>query len=195
MKKRAEHSAPSGRKSGSSRGGANEVASDRSRAKAKEPPRTKARSASSAKPRQPKRAPPANAGTDSRAKPIAPSHRQHFREMLLSTRERLQGQITALKSDSLVRNDDVNNGEDGSDFFERQFALNIVSSERDAVLDIDDALRRLDEGTYGFCEDCHKPVEVERLKALPFVRKCIRCQSATENGKPKFRPLLTPEEV
>jgi RNA polymerase-binding protein DksA len=195
VKKRAEHSAPSGGKSGSSRGGADKAASDRGRAKAKEPPRTKARSASSAKPRQPKHAPPANAGTVSRAKPIAPSHKQHFREMLLSTRERLQGQITALKSDSLVRNDDVNNGEDGSDFFERQFALNIVSTERDAVLDIDDALRRLDEGTYGFCEDCHKAVEVERLKALPFVRKCIHCQSATESGKPKFRPPLTIEEV
>ena len=52
-----------------------------------------------------------------------------------------------------------------------------------------DALRRLEEGTYGVCGECHKVIEKARIKALPFVRMCIRCQSESEKGKTKYRPL------
>ena len=45
---------------------------------------------------------------------------------------------------------------------------------------LDAALRRLDDGTYGFCEDCLAPISEPRLKALPFVRRCIECQQRIE---------------
>jgi len=129
------------------------------------------------------------------AQGLSAERKRELREMLLSMRERLLNQVSALTNDSLVRDrDDVNTAEDGTDFFERQFALNIASSEQEAILDIDEALRRLDEGRYGVCEDCGQLIELPRLKALPFVRKCVRCQAQSENGRLKFRPLVGPPE-
>ena len=60
--------------------------------------------------------------------------------------------------------------------------------EDDVVFEVDDALRRIDEGRYGVCEGCHQSVEKPRLKALPFVRLCIGCQSEREKGKVRHRP-------
>ncbi|MDD4871096.1 MAG: TraR/DksA C4-type zinc finger protein [Kiritimatiellae bacterium] len=113
--------------------------------------------------------------------------KKEFRDMLLGLRERLAGQITTLKGDSLQRFDAANTEEDGTDAFERQFALNLVSSEQDALFEIDEALRRLDEGIYGVCLQCRKLIEFSRLKALPFVKMCVKCQSKNEKGKPGFR--------
>ena len=140
-----------------------------------------------------KRATPAKA--QPAGKGLTDSQKKIFRDMLFNLRERLQGQISALKGDALVRNDGADNGEDGSDFFERQFALNIVSTEREAVLEIDESLRRLAEGTYGKCESCSGMIESQRLTALPFVRNCIKCQSQSETGKVKFRPIVAREEI
>lgn len=112
-----------------------------------------------------------------------------LRDSLLTIRESLSGQMTALRDESLAREPADNTVEDGTDAFERQVSLNLVSSEHDEVVAIDDALRRLDEGTYGVCEECHDPIEKARIKALPFVRLCVKCQSDSEKGKTKYRPL------
>ena len=45
---------------------------------------------------------------------------------------------------------------------------------------LDEALRRLDEGTYGICEDCEAPISPARLRAMPFARRCIKCQEQAE---------------
>jgi DnaK suppressor protein len=106
-----------------------------------------------------------------------------LKEQLLAMRERLVTQIEALKDDSLRRDDEVNTEEDGTDAFDRQFALDLATSEQDAVVQIDESLRRIEEGRYGVCEECAGAIEAPRLKALPFVRTCIACQSQLENGR------------
>lgn len=118
-----------------------------------------------------------------------------IREMLMAMRESLSTRIKSLKSESLARQDEVLDVEDGSDAFERQFSLNIASSENDALFEIDDAVRRLEDSTYGVCEQCHCVIEKLRLKALPFVRLCVRCQSENEKGKPKFKPMNEDEGI
>ena len=45
---------------------------------------------------------------------------------------------------------------------------------------VDEALRRLEEGAYGLCEDCERPIAAERLKAVPFARRCVECQRNVE---------------
>jgi DnaK suppressor protein len=45
---------------------------------------------------------------------------------------------------------------------------------------LDEALRRLDDGTYGICEDCEAPISQGRLRALPFARRCVECQRQAE---------------
>ena len=71
-----------------------------------------------------------------------------------------------------------------------KFALTLVSSENNAVFEIDEALRRLEEGEYGKCEVCEGEVEKPRLKALPFVRTCIHCQSEIEKSRVRFRARM-----
>jgi len=108
--------------------------------------------------------------------------------MLLEMRERLTGQIAKLRDESLRRHDWENVEEDGTDAFDRQFALELVSSENHSVNEIDEALQRIDDGVYGTCESCGGPIERPRLKALPFVRMCVCCQSELEKQRKLFRP-------
>jgi DnaK suppressor protein len=55
--------------------------------------------------------------------------------------------------------------------------LTIVEAE---LKDIDDALRRLDDGTYGICEECGKPIDEARLEAMPWARYCVVDQARVE---------------
>jgi RNA polymerase-binding protein DksA len=115
--------------------------------------------------------------------------RNEFRKLLFRLRERLSGQIATLKDESLSRDDTIDLAEDGTDAFDRQFALLLASSEHDAVFEIDEALQRMEDGIYGMCQQCFKAIDVTRLNALPFVKMCVSCQSEAEKNKPKFRPL------
>ncbi len=120
---------------------------------------------------------------------LSASEKKALRKMLLDLRERLARQINALKDDSLTREPVDNTVEDGTDAFDRQLSLNLVSSGRDVILDIDEALRKLEENTYGLCEMCNAVIDKARLKALPFVKLCRDCQAENEKGKTKYRPL------
>jgi DnaK suppressor protein len=62
----------------------------------------------------------------------------------------------------------------GSATFEREKDLSIEQNVRDLLDKIDRALKRIDEGTYGICERCGKPIEKARIKALPYVDLCIK---------------------
>jgi DnaK suppressor protein len=68
----------------------------------------------------------------------------------------------------------------GSDAYDRDFALNLLSQEQDALYEIDEALKRIDAGTYGTCEMSAKPINHERLEAIPFTRYTVECQSQLE---------------
>lgn len=115
------------------------------------------------------------------------AERKRFRAVLVVTRERLTRQVSILKGESLQRTEEIITSEDGTDAFDRQFALSVASNEQNAVYEIDEAIRRLDTGRYGICEDCGCEIEKLRLKALPFVRLCVKCQSAQEKNRPLFR--------
>ena len=119
---------------------------------------------------------------------LARKELEQFRGMLVKLRERITGQITSLADDSLKYIDD-SSSEDRTDDFDREFALNLVSTEHDALFDIDDALRRIAEGSYGTCNSCGAAIEKVRLQALPFARMCVRCQSEVERGRTRFRPF------
>jgi len=68
----------------------------------------------------------------------------------------------------------------GSDAYDRDFALSLLSQEQDALYEIDEALKRLDAGTYGVCEMSGKPIPHARLEAIPFARFTVECQSQLE---------------
>jgi RNA polymerase-binding transcription factor DksA len=120
---------------------------------------------------------------------VSSREREDLKRMLVATRERLTGQIATLHGESLQRHDRVNIEEEGTDAFERQLALDLASSEQDSLYEIDEALRRIEQGTYGICEQCGCKIEKPRLKALPFVRTCVGCQSQIERANAARRRL------
>lgn len=67
-----------------------------------------------------------------------------------------------------------------SDARDREINLILTDRDRDKVQAIDDALARVDEGTYGACESCESDIAEGRLEALPFTRLCINCQAERE---------------
>ena len=68
----------------------------------------------------------------------------------------------------------------GSDAYDRDFALSLLSQEQDALYEIDEALKRIELGTYGKCEMSGKPISHARLEAIPFARYTVECQSQLE---------------
>ncbi len=68
----------------------------------------------------------------------------------------------------------------GSDAYDRDFALSLLSQEQDALYEIEEALKRIELGTYGVCEMSGKPISHPRLEALPFARYTVECQSQIE---------------
>ncbi len=71
----------------------------------------------------------------------------------------------------------------GSDAYDKDFALSLLSQEQDALYEIEEAMKRVDAGTYGLCEMSGKPIPVARLEALPFARYTVECQTEIERTK------------
>jgi RNA polymerase-binding transcription factor DksA len=119
-------------------------------------------------------------GTKKRTKSYSKKDLVRFRKALLDTRLQLIEQVNYLRNISLKREDIGFSEEDGTDAFQRQVALNLAGREGDSVSAIDDAVHRIDEGTYGVCVDCTCLIEKARLEALPFASLCIGCKSTRE---------------
>ncbi len=75
----------------------------------------------------------------------------------------------------------------GSDAYDRDFALSLLSQEQDALYEIEEALKRVDNGTYGICEISGKPIPHPRLEAIPFARYTVECQSQIEKQHKAIR--------
>ncbi|MFT7488444.1 MAG: RNA polymerase-binding transcription factor DksA, partial [Candidatus Promineifilaceae bacterium] len=126
---------------------------------------------------------PANATTKKRVRKLTPKQLDNFKLTLVIMRDQLAGQVNSLRGDSLQRHDEVNTSEDGTDAFERQFALNLASTEQDGIWEIDEALRRIDQGVFGVCEMTGDPIELERLRAIPFTRHSLAAQAEIEGRR------------
>jgi len=81
----------------------------------------------------------------------------------------------------------IHMADQGTDNFDREFALNMVSNEQDLLYEINEALHRIDTGTYGICEMTGQPIEIERLRAVPYTRYCLAAQTEMERGRKRYR--------
>jgi DnaK suppressor protein len=66
--------------------------------------------------------------------------------------------------------------------YNRELWFSLSDSERQLLLQIDDALRRMDDGRYGHCSSCGRPINLKRLEAIPWARFCVDCQELAEKG-------------
>jgi len=67
-----------------------------------------------------------------------------------------------------------------TDNFDTELSFGIASNEQQRLNEITDALKRIEEGVFGDCEECKKPISMKRLKAMPSARYCIKCQEIVE---------------
>ena len=111
-----------------------------------------------------------------------------FRKRLILLRQEAMGQSATLKTIALEHTDDRGSeDDDGSDAFMRLQNLSQVDSHNKVIQQIDEALARIQEGTYGICEICGQLIRKPRLMNLPFVRTCMECQSAMEENPAGMR--------
>src|SRR5438445_13682695 len=128
-------------------------------------------------------------------KAVAPSRRGHgngtvkikpewakYYNTLLELRERLLNQMSGLAKESaeempgyslLMADSDTDN-------FDRDFALSLLSSDQDAIYEIEEALKRIERNTYGICELTGKPIPKARLEAIPWTRFTVQAQAQLE---------------
>ena len=70
----------------------------------------------------------------------------------------------------------------GSDNFEQEFTLSLMQSEGGTLEQIEVALERIEDGTYGQCEECGGRIPKQRLTAVPYATMCVKCASESEQG-------------
>jgi RNA polymerase-binding transcription factor DksA len=143
----------------------------------------------------PKRAatkPPMEVDIDS-----VPEKYRRYYKLLLDLRTHLTAGITLHSEETLKRSSKEDSGDlssygqhmadAGTDTFDRDFALSLVSNEQEALTEIDAAIKRIKDGTYGICEITAKPIAKERLSAVPFTRYSAEAQKDIERNRMRTR--------
>jgi DnaK suppressor protein len=123
------------------------------------------------------------------------------KEKLLNLRDAMVDSMAGVAQDTLRSRAEgseasafgMHQADAGSDAYDRDFALSLLSQEQDALYEIDQALKRIELGTYGVCEMSGKPIPHARLEAIPFARFTVECQSQLEkqNKASRVRQSVT----
>lgn len=107
-----------------------------------------------------------------------------YKEMLVRLRETLTGDVKSLETEALKESEQdfsVDHMADhGSDNFEQEFTLGLIENVEETVREINGALERIEDGTFGICEGCEKAIPKTRLQAIPYARCCVSCQRKNE---------------
>ncbi len=115
-----------------------------------------------------------------------------YKQRLLFLRSRLRGDVgkmadSALKQSRTATNGDLSSmpihmADIGSDNFEQEFTLSLMENEEDTLASIEASLERIEDGTYGMCEECGARIPKARLNAIPYATLCIKCASELEQS-------------
>jgi RNA polymerase-binding protein DksA len=118
------------------------------------------------------------------------SEMNEYKAVLVTLRARLRGDVTQLADEALKRNRQDASGDlstmpihmadIGSDTFEQDFTLTLMESEEKTLQQIETALVRIGDGTYGTCETCGEAIPKARLQAIPYALRCVTCASKDE---------------
>lgn len=125
----------------------------------------------------------ANKGTKKRqTKKSKTDWRDGIKKMLLLMRKELLQEVSqSMRSESDHLKHDIGDFYDhASNDRDRELALMLADREREKLALVDDALKRIDSGTYGICESCDDGIDKERLSAMLFTKLCLSCQEDLE---------------
>lgn len=118
---------------------------------------------------------------------------EYFRTLLLEKRCEIIGSVNDMESGTLKQSQidasgdlssmPIHMADRGTDTFEQEFALGLVDGEKKILKDIDEALKRIQDGTYGICQGNGKAIPIARLKAKPWAKYCVEYARKMENGE------------
>ncbi|MBI9018369.1 MAG: TraR/DksA C4-type zinc finger protein [Phycisphaerae bacterium] len=131
-------------------------------------------------------------------KPLSKEEIEYFSQKLLTIRQEILGDMGSMTGSALDHSGKSDNGElsnmpvhmadVGTDNYEQEFTLGLIEAERKVLREIDQALTKISEGTFGYCEATGEVINRARLEAKPYARFCIDYARKLEQG------LIVPEE-
>ena len=111
---------------------------------------------------------------------------ERYRELLLDERQRVADTLDSLRVEHSTREDDeipeTGIADTASVTIDRELDLSIEGTTSGMLRAIDDALARIEDGTYGSCSRCGRTITEERLEAMPYATLCIDCKREEERG-------------
>lgn len=117
---------------------------------------------------------------------------EHFQQILLEKRRQLVGNVNEMRDEALKKSRidasgdlssmPIHMADIGTDNYEQEFALGLMDSERKILIEIDDALLRINDNTYGICEGTDETISKARLEANPWARYCVQYARMLEQG-------------
>jgi RNA polymerase-binding protein DksA len=123
---------------------------------------------------------------------LSPAEIEHFRQLLLQKRKEILKSVSEIEGEALRKSRldasgdlssmPIHMADLGTDNFEQEFSLELMDSERRMLLEIEDALNRIENGTFGICEGTGKPISKARLEAQPWARYSIEYAKKLEEG-------------
>ncbi|MEK6730379.1 MAG: TraR/DksA C4-type zinc finger protein [Planctomycetota bacterium] len=113
-----------------------------------------------------------------------------FKKLLLTLRGKLVGKVDSMQGEALKKsrqdasgdlsNVPIHMADVGTDNYERDLMIELIENGEEGLRNIDTALEKMDDGSYGVCEICSKKINKDRLKAVPYAKLCIDCQREEE---------------
>ena len=122
---------------------------------------------------------------------LSKSELTEFRDLLLLRKKVLQGDVKTLEDEGCKKGTDaagdlstlpMHLADLGTDSFEQDITLGLMENESDELHEIEEALERIKDGSFGLCESCKKKIPKERLKAIPYARLCVNCKKKEEGA-------------
>lgn len=114
-----------------------------------------------------------------------------YKELLVSLRSKLRGDVSAMANSALSRESGAGGGtassvpshiaDMGSDTYEQDNTLLLMNSEGETLSEIEAALERIEQRSYGICTECNKSIPKTRLKAIPYTPYCVKCASEIQS--------------
>ncbi|MBN1391504.1 MAG: TraR/DksA family transcriptional regulator, partial [Sedimentisphaerales bacterium] len=127
--------------------------------------------------------------TKTRKSSLTAAEIEKYRLLLIEKRNEILGNVNTMEDETLKKERSelssmpFHMADAGSDNFEQEFALDLMDSEKKLLTEIDDALTRIEEGTFGTCQGKGEAIPKARLKAIPWARYCVACAELKEKGQ------------
>ena len=115
---------------------------------------------------------------------MEPKLAERFKKRLLQAREEIIGQMKQREGSAqeIGQNGIQDIGDESVTIYNRHLLMSLSENERAKLIEVDEALDRIENGSFGICEECEEPIALQRLEVMPNARYCVRCKEEFEKA-------------